>query len=386
VLSFDVSPDQHALAEVLDDFGRKVLLGSYRTRAASTDFFWGVQRTLGEMGVLGIGLPERYGGTGASPGDAVTLGLAAETLARADVNVAASPVQTGLVGAQLLDATPEVQERYLPPVIAGEEVLAIAVTEPSGGSDAAALRTVARPVDGGWLLSGEKIAVTWTMHATAALVYAREPGTQGARGIHCLLVPLDSPGVRTSAMPGMGCLPLGWGSMSFEEVHVPTSHLVGQPGQGLFAALEKFDFSRAALGLLCLGAAQASVDEAAAYACEREAFGKRIASYQGVSFALAEAQTFLDAARWQSYRALWLRDTGRPHRAEAAMSKWWAPTVASDAITAAMRVFGNLGYSCELPIQQRLRDVMSYFSADGSAEIQKRIIAVDMMGPVAAGR
>ena len=217
------------------------------------------------------------------------------------------------------------------------------------------------------------------MHSSAALVYAREPGTTRSAGVSCYLVPLDPDKVTVHHMPGMGCLPLGWGSIHLDDVFVPSSHLIGEPGRGFHAVMSHFDFSRAALGLLCLGAAQASLDEAAVYATQRHAFGKPIADNQGVSFALAEHATYLEAARWLCYRALWLREQGKPHTSLASMSKWWPPTIAKDAIEAAMRIHGNLGYATEFPLQQRFRDVMAYLVADGTAEIQKRVIAKDIL-------
>jgi cyclohexanecarboxyl-CoA dehydrogenase len=377
LVSFEFTSDQIAFQQTLADFSRKVLLPGYRDRAASTEFPFELLRQLGDLGVLGIGLPEKYGGTGAE--DPLTLGLATETLAYGDVNVASAPVQIGLIGSQLMHGTEEVQQRYLPAMIEGRENVAIALTEPGSGSDAGGLATVARPVEGGWTLTGEKTAISWAMHSSAALVYAREPGTKGSAGVSCYLVPLDGDKVTVHHMPGMGCLPLGWGSIHLDDVFVPTSHLIGEPGRGFHAVMSHFDFSRAALGLLCLGAAQASLDEAAVYATQRHAFGKPIAENQGVSFPLAEHATHLEAARWLCYRALWLREQGKPHTSLASMSKWWPPTIAKDAIEAAMRIHGNLGYATEFPLQQRFRDVMAYLVADGTAEIQKRVIAKDIL-------
>lgn len=385
MLSFEFSPEQLAFRDVLAEFSRRVLAPGYIRRAAAAEFPWDVQRGLGELGVLGIGLPAEFGGTGEE--DPVLLGLAAETLAFGDVNMAAAPVQTGLIGAQLaMAASRAVQEEYIPPMIRGEAVVAIALSEPDSGSDASGLRTEAVPVPGGWRLRGEKSMITQATVARAALVYARAPGSGRSKGVSCFLVPMDSRGVRTSHMPGMGCLPLCWGTISLDDVFVPADHLLGVEGRGFSAALHHFDFSRAALGLMCLGAAQASLDEAAAYARERETFGRKIASYQGVSFPLAEQATYVEGARWLSYRALWLRQTGQKHSAQAAMSKWWGPNVALGAIETAMRVHGGIGYSVELPLQQRFRDVMSYYAADGSAEIQKRLIATEILGRVAADR
>ncbi|MGH3745242.1 MAG: acyl-CoA dehydrogenase family protein, partial [Mycobacteriales bacterium] len=256
MVSFTFTDDQEAFRATLTDYARDKLLPGYRDRAARTEFPFDVLADLGKLGVLGIGLPEECGGTGEE--DPVMLGLATETLAYGDVNVAAAPVQVGLTGSQLALAGDEVRQRYLPPLIAGTETVAIALTEPGSGSDAAALRTVARPVDDGWRLTGEKTAITWAMNATTAVVYAREPGTTRSEGVSAYVVPLDSAGVTRRAMPGMGCLPIGWGSLHFDEVFVPASHRIGEHGKGFQAVMGHFDFSRAALGLLCLGAAEVS--------------------------------------------------------------------------------------------------------------------------------
>lgn len=376
MVSFGFSDEHEEFRKTLQAFSARVLLPGYRERAASTEFPFDVHKQLGELGVLGIGLPEQYGGSGEE--DPILLGLATETLAYGDVNVAGGPVQIGLSGSQLVHGTEEVRERYLPPLISGDETIAIALTEPGSGSDASGLRTSAKTVPGGWILNGEKTAISWAMSATVALVYARESGTTRASGVSCFLVPLDSDGVSVSHMLGMGCLPLGWGSIHLDNVFVPHSHLIGEEGRGFHSVMNHFDFSRAALGLLCLGAAKQSLEEAAVYAQQREAFGKPISENQGVSFQLAEHATYVEGARWTCYRALWLRQTGKPHTALASMSKWWAPVVAKNAIEAAMRIHGNLGYSAEFPLQQRLRDVMAYLVADGTSEIQKRVIAKDI--------
>jgi cyclohexanecarboxyl-CoA dehydrogenase len=254
----------------------------------------------------------------------------------------------------------------------------------AAGSDAANLAATTRPVPGGWRLSGEKIAITHATCATVALVYARHEGSQGHRGISCFAVDLGSAGVSRSAMPGMGALPLCWGGLAFDDVFIPSCNLVGDEGGGFAGAMHHFDFSRAALGLLCLGAAQASLDEAVSWAQQREAFGRPIAAFQGVSFPLAEHATQMEAARWLCYRALWMRAAGQPHTDLAAMCKWWPPQVAKEAIETAWVTHGNLGYSAESPQQQRYRDVASYLVADGTAAIQKRIIATTMLGKVAA--
>ncbi|MFC9762072.1 acyl-CoA dehydrogenase family protein [Rhodococcus jostii] len=376
MVSFAFTDEHEEFRKTLAAFSDRVLLPGYRDRAASTDFPFDILKRLGDLGLLGIGLPEQYGGTGTE--DPVLLGIATETLAYGDVNMASAPVQIGLVASQLALCRDEIHERYLRPLINGEQTIAIALTEPGSGSDASALTTTATAVEGGWRLNGEKTAISWAMNATAALIYAREPGSSRARGVSCFVVPLDAEGISVSHMPGMGCLPLGWGSIHLSDVFVPESHLVGELGKGFHSVMDHFDFSRAALGLMCLGAAKQSLEEAAAYAQQRETFGQPLSEHQGLAFQFAEHATYLEGARWICYRALWLRETAQPHTALASMSKWWSPVVAKNAIEFAMRVHGNLGYSAESPLQQRYRDVTAYLVADGTAEIQKRIIAKDI--------
>jgi cyclohexanecarboxyl-CoA dehydrogenase len=382
MLSFAFSPEQEDFRRQLRRFAEEELAPKYVERAARDEFPWDAHRQLAELGVLGIGLPEEYGGTGEA--DPITLGLATEALAYGDVNVAAAPVQVGLVAAQLAhEGRDSVVRGWLPKLIAGEVVAAIAVTEPAAGSDAVHLRTTAKRVEGGWLLNGEKIGITHATSAAIGLVYAREPGSQGSQGVSCFLVQLDADGVTRAGTLGMGCLPLCWGGLSFQDVFVPDDHLVGEEGRGFAGVMGHFDFSRPALGLMCLGAAEASLDEAVAWAQQRQAFDRPLAAFQGVSFPLAEHATYLEAARWLCYRALWTRTTGGAHTQYAAMSKWWPPQVARDAIETCLVTFGNLGYSTEMPLQQRLRDVTGYLIGDGTAAIQKRIIATTMMGRVA---
>jgi cyclohexanecarboxyl-CoA dehydrogenase len=383
VVSFAFSPEQEDFRNHLRKFAVTELMPRYNERASKAEFCWDAHRQLAEMGILGIGLPEEYGGSGEL--DPVTLGLVTEALAYGDVNVASAPVLSGLVASQLAESGQKsVVDHWLPQLISGDAVAAIAVTEPSGGSDAARMRTEARRVEGGYVINGEKIAISLATVAAVALVYAREPGTEGYAGISCFTVPLDAPGVTRTHTPGMGALPLCWGQLSFADVFVPDDHLVGEYGRGFAGAMAHFDFSRPALGLLCLGAAQASLDEACEWAKQREAFDRPLAAFQGVSFPLAEHATYMEAARWLCYRSLWAREAGEPHTHFAAMSKWWPPIVAKDAIETAIVTFGNLGYSTEMPLQQRYRDVASYLIADGTAGIQKRIIATTMLGKVAA--
>lgn len=222
--------------------------------------------------------------------------------------------------------------------------------------------------------------------AGATLVYARQPGSERSAGVSAFLVEMDRPGVSTGSFHDMGQLPIGRGSLYLDNVFVPAENLVGQEGRGFATVMGHFDYSRAAIGLQCLGAARASLNESYRYVKERRAFGKPIAAFEGVSLPLAEHATLVQAARLLCYQTLWLRQEGRPHTTEAAMCKWWAPVVAKNAIEACLLTHGHYGWSDELPFQQRFRDVFGYQIGDGTAQIQKQVIASRLIGPEARGR
>jgi cyclohexanecarboxyl-CoA dehydrogenase len=361
-------------------FARERVAPGYLARATVPLYPMDLHAEMASLGMLGIGLPEEFGGTGVE--DPVMLGIACEEIGAADVNLATAPIAVGLTGSQLAKgASPAVQKRWLPAMIDGTEFVAFGLTEPEAGSDAAAMRTTAAPIGGGWRITGQKNSVSHLEAAGATLLYARAPGTARSTGVSAFLVEHDRPGVGIGGFTDMGQLPVGRGTLYLEDVFVPTENLVGDEGRGFASVMSHFDYSRAAIGLQCLGAARASLAETYRYVKDRRAFGKPIAAFQGVSLPLAEHATLVEAARLLCYRTLWLRQAGLPHTAEAAMCKWWAPVVAKNAIEACLLTHGHYGWSDELPFQQRFRDVFGYQIGDGTAQIQKQIIATHLIGP-----
>ena len=384
-LSFAFTDEQEQFRQALARFARDRVAPGYLARAGQASYPMTLHAELASLGVLGMGLPEKFGGTGAE--DPVTLGIACEEIGAADVNLAAAPVTIGLTGAQLAKfGSAALQERWLPALIDGTELVAFGLTEPEAGSDAASLRTTAVPADGGWRITGEKNSVSHLHAAAATLVYAREPGSARSAGVSAFLVEHGRQGVSTGSFTDMGQLPIGRGTLYLDDVFVPAENLVGTPGRAFAMVMSHFDYSRAAIGLQCLGAARSSLEETYTYVRERQAFGKPIAAFQGVSLPLAEHATLVDAARWACYRTLWLRQAGLPHTTEAAMCKWWAPVVAKNAIEACLLTHGHYGWSDELPFQQRFRDVFGYQIGDGTAQIQKQVIASRLIGPEVRNR
>ncbi len=382
-----LTEDQKALQDSARRFSRERLLPDYQKREKLGVLDRGLIAEMGRLGLLGMDLPEEYGGMGL---DAVTTGLIAEELAYGDFNVSAVPVGISLNAAILLrHAQPEVVREWVPRMIRGDAVVAICLTEPRGGSDAANLQMRARRESGkegdDYIINGEKTSITFADRADAYLIFART-GTpeQGAKGVSAFFIPYEgTKGISRTHFDDVGSAIIGRGSVFFDDVRVPASHRLGDEGKGFTQVMQGFDYSRALIGLQCIGAAQASLDEAWAYVKEREAFGRPIGQFQGVSFPLAEGESMVAAVRQLCYHTLALRDAGLPHTKEAAMCKWMGPKTAFDVIHQCLLTFGHYGWSKDLPHQQRLRDVMGLEIGDGTAQVMKLIIARERIGRVA---
>ena len=216
--------------------------------------------------------------------------------------------------------------------------------------------------------------------AHGAVVFARTSDEGRGRGITAFVVDLKAPGVTKEPYSDMGTKAVARGAAHFDHVRVPAENVLGEVGQGFSQVMQGFDFSRALIGLQCVGTAQQTVDETWDYVSQREAFDRPISKNQGVSFPLAESETLLTAARLLCYQTLWLKDAGLPHTAEAAMCKWWAPKTSYDVINTCLLLHGQYGYRTEKPIEQRLRDVLGLQIGDGTAQIMKLIISRQKLG------
>jgi cyclohexanecarboxyl-CoA dehydrogenase len=378
MLDFAFTPEQEELVRTLRVFVRKELAPRSAAWDRSGEFPWDTWRRMGELGLLGLRAPASLGGTET---DFVTAGLAVEEIARGDFS-ATYGIQLAAFAAEIIGrgGTAEIAERWLPPTIRGETVIALALTEPSAGSDAASLACRAERIEDGYMLTGEKSGISLGMAAQAAIVFARTEAGARARGVTAFLVPLDQPGVARSRLRDLGSHLIGRAVLSFDHVRVPSSHRLGAEGAGFRQVMQGFDFNRTLIGLACLGAAQVSLEETMAYVKERHAFGRPLARFEGVSFPIAEAATHLEAGRWLCYRALWLADHGQPYTKEAAMAKWWIPRLAVDTIHQCLVLHGHYGYTDELPFAQRMRDVMGLEIGDGAAAVMKIVVARELMG------
>ncbi len=377
-----LTDDQRALQQTARRFGRERLLPGYLQREKDDRLDRALVREMGRLGFLGMDFPEEHGGMAA---DGVTTGLVAEEIAYGDFNVSAIPVGISLLGAILLrHANPALKAHWIPRMVAGEAIVGIALTEPRGGSDAANLQLRARRVGDEYVIDGEKTSITFADNADAFLIFARTGRPdEGARGVTALFVPGDAPGLKRTKFDDVGSRIVGRGSLFFDGVRIPAENRLGEEGKGFTQVMQGFDYSRALIALQCIGCAQASLDEAWAYTKERQAFGRAIAQFQGVTFPLAEGESMIAAIRQLSYHALSLRDAGLPHTSEAAMVKWMGPKTAFDVIHQCLLTFGHYGWTRETAHQQRMRDVMGLEIGDGTAGVMKLIIARERVGRVA---
>ncbi|MFO6454234.1 MULTISPECIES: acyl-CoA dehydrogenase family protein [unclassified Aeromicrobium] len=328
---------------------------------------------LGQLGFLGLTIPEEYGGIG---GDYVTYVLAMEELGRADSAIRGIvSVSTGLFGKSVLAfGTEEQKQRWLPGIASGELLGCFGLTEPDHGSDAGNLTTRAVREGDEWVINGSKIFITNGTWADVALVFARTGGP-GARGVSAFLVPTDTPGFEATEVTGkLGLRGQATAALSFSDVRVPADALLGEEGRGFRIAMTTLDKGRVGIAASCVGIVQGCLDATVEYSTSREQFGKPIASYQLVQDMIAEMSVDADAARLLTWRAADLIDRGETFSVEASKAKLFASEAAVKAANLAIQAFGGYGYVDEYPVQKYMRDARVMTLYEGTSQIQKLII------------
>jgi cyclohexanecarboxyl-CoA dehydrogenase len=308
---------------------------------------------MAEMGAMGFIAPEMaeiHGGQGLG---CLAAGVIHEEIARADLSLSYINLLASLNGQILSEhGTPAVVKPWLQKLTAGEALVAIALTEPRGGSDAGNLRLKVERTGDHYVINGEKTSISAADQADAVIVFGRTGSIEsGPHGVTALLVPSDTPGLTRSRFNCHGQRAIGRGSLFFENVKIPIDHRLGDENKGFVQVMQGFDFSRALIGLQV-----------------------PLSAFQGVSHTLADFDTQVSAARLLCLQALWLKDKGLPHSTEAAMCKWWGPKLAYDTIHACLLMFGHGGYDRGL-MEQRLRDVLGFQIGDGTSQIMKTIVA-----------
>jgi alkylation response protein AidB-like acyl-CoA dehydrogenase len=331
-----------------------------------------------QLGLLGITIPEEYGGGGM--GHAAFATLVEEVASVCASTAVIIDVHTSVGMEPILNfGTEEQKRRWLPGLASGDLIGAFALTEPGAGSDAGSLRTSARRVDGGYVLNGTKIFITNLGRAGTYIVMART-GDAGASGISAFVVEAGSKGL-TCGPPfdKMGLHGSPTGELSLDEVFVAGDQLLGGEGHGFTIAMTALDAGRIGISAQAVGLARGALEDATKYVKERQQFGRPIAEFQGIQFMLADMATQLEAARVMTYRAAALCDAGEPFSREASMAKLFATDTAMRVTTDAVQLLGGYGYMEEFPAARRMRDAKACQIYEGTNQVQRVVIARQLL-------
>ena len=368
--------DQTVLRDTVRKFAEAEILPKYQHWDRSGEWLpKSFTDKLVNMGLLRLRMPEKYGGQRTS---FVDIGIVCEEIGRCDPQIRYLVSSAVHIGEMAVEMHPDLQDEWIPRIANGE-IMALAFTEPGGGSDAGNIRTKAVRDGDHYVINGEKTSVTFTGVSSVVFVSARTGGP-GPWGLSFFLVPTDTPGVKTSNFERMGQRLDRGGSFFFDNVRVPARNMIGPENKGFIWAMTIIGYNRNFVALACIGAAQKSIDETAAYLKTRQIMGQPASKWQGVAQELATEATKLEAARLLCYRALSLVDRGVRHDPESSMAKWFGVKAANEAIQTCMRLHGHYGWAKDLPFEQRLRDCLGMESADGPREVHLGIIARDLFG------
>jgi acyl-CoA dehydrogenase len=374
-MDFALPDDLTELQLAVREFARRELAPLAAELDRRPRYPWETLRKMGDMGLLGILTPEEFGGLGLGH---LAYAVLLEEVAAADAaHATIASVSNGMPQSLLVaHGSEEQRRRWLPRLASGAWIGAFCLSEPHAGSDAAALRSRADRVDGGYRLHGSKAWVTSGGEAQLYLVLAKTDGAAGARGVSAFYVEKGTPGLEFGAPERkMGQHAAITTTVRLDDVFVPDDQRLGGEGQGFVMAMSALDGGRIGIAAQALGIAQAAFDAAVRYAGEREAFGRPIREFQGIGFEIADMATRIDAARLLTHRAAWLTDRGFRATKEASMAKLFATETATFVCDAALQVFGGYGYSADYPLERYLRDARVTTIYEGTSEIQRILIA-----------
>jgi alkylation response protein AidB-like acyl-CoA dehydrogenase len=375
---FDLGEEHREIQALTREFARAEIEPNASEWDRSHGFPRELLGKLGELGLLGVCVPEEWGGAGA---DFLSYVLVLEELSRADAGVGVTvAVHTSACTLPILTfGTDEQRSRFVPPLARGEAIGAFALTEPEAGSDAGSLRTRAERDGDEWVVTGSKQWITNGAFGGTILLFARtDPETEGARGVSAFV--LDTEHVRvTREEEKLGLNSSSTVDLALEGARVGADRLLHEEKKGFHVAMSTLDGGRIGIAAQALGIAQAAYETARAYALERRQFGRRIADFQAIQWKLADMATEIDAARLLVYRAAWLKQEGRPHTAEGAKAKLYASEMARRQTAEAIQVLGGYGYTKEFPVERYYRDAKITEIYEGTSEVQRLVIARELL-------
>ena len=372
-MNFDLTEEQELVRRTVRDFAEQKVAPVAEELDREHRFPYDLVGELAELGLMGMPIPEEYGGGG---GDTVSYALAVDELTRIDSSVAITVAAHTSLGTMpiLLFGSEEQRREWLPDLASGRRLAAFGLTEPGAGSDAGATRTTAELRDGEWLVNGSKIFITNAGTDITACVTITARTGEGE--ISNVVVPNGTPGYEISApMKKLGWKASDTRELSFHDCAVPERNLLGPRGQGFHQFLEILDGGRISVAAMGVGLAQGAYDLALAYAQEREQFGQPISRFQAIQFKLADLATEIEAARGMVVKAAWLKDQGRPFAREAAMAKLYTGELSNRAVNWSLQIHGGYGFMDEYAISRLYRDQKILEIGEGTNEVQRMVIA-----------
>jgi short-chain 2-methylacyl-CoA dehydrogenase len=372
-VDLDLAPEHELIRSTVREFAEQRVAPVAEELDREKRFPYDLVAELAELGLMGMTIPEEYGGAGT---DAVSYAIAVEELTRVDSSVAITVAAHHSLGTLPIYyyGDEEQRQRWIPELASGQKLAAFGLTEPDAGSDAGATRTTAELRDGSWVVNGSKIFITnaGTDISACVTITART----GEDEVSNIVVPNGTPGYEIS--PPME--KLGWHAsdtreLSFDDVEVPEDHLLGPRGEGFRQFLEILDGGRISVAAMGVGLAQGAYDLAYAYAKDRHAFGQPIARFQAIQFKLADMAVEIEAGRLLTYKAAWLKDQDRPFAKEAAMAKLYTGELSRRVVNEALQIHGGYGYMQEFAISRLYRDQKILEIGEGTNEVQRMVIA-----------
>jgi alkylation response protein AidB-like acyl-CoA dehydrogenase len=382
-MEFALNDEQRMWRDVVHNF----VASEVRPYASELDqqeeFNYQAVEKMAALGLLGMNIPEQYGGAGM---DTVGAAIAIEELGWACGGTALSVAAHNSLGCGPvhLFGTEEQKRRWLPSLATGGpgNLGALALTEPEAGSDlAGGIQTQAQAVDGGWEINGSKAWITNASQASLIITLCRTEESSGSDSLSLILIPMDAPGLTVNpAEHKMGVRSSPTHSITYDSVRVPRENTLGKSGEGLYQTLQVLDAGRIGIGALSVGLARAAQEEAIRYAKERHAFGKPLVKQQAIQWMIADAETEIEAARLLVMRAAWLRDQGQLFNKEAAIAKLFATEMAERVCRNAIQILGSYGYSREYPVERMYRDARLMTIGEGTSEVQRMVIAKRTLG------
>jgi butyryl-CoA dehydrogenase len=376
-MNFDLTEEQKLWQKTVHDFVAKEVQPKAHEVDVTSEFNWDATRKMGPLGLLGLNIPEEYGGAGV---DAISAAIAIEELGWGCGSTALAIAAHNGLGTMpiVIYGSEELKQKWLPLVAGGKNRLAaLALTEPGAGSDLQGGVVTKAVKDGNeWLIKGAKMWCTNASIAEYIITLVRTDPKGGSRSLSQILVPMDTPGLKIGpAEKKMGLHGSPTHAVTYQDVRVPLENLIGEEGKGLQQTLSTLDGGRIGIGAISIGLAQAAFEHAVNYARERKAFGKPIAEQQAIQWMLADAATEIEVARTMLYKAAWFKEQKRPYNKEAAIAKMFATEMAERVCRNAIQIHGGYGYSSEYPVERIYRDARLMTIGEGTSEIHRIVIA-----------